>query len=138
MKIFSERRARKILDDGAEKADEQQLQATLQQRQHILEKVLNSPSLAPYLSQVRTLFNLIQDYVRGDYRETPWWSLGAVATALGYILMPLDAIPDFIPIAGFLDDALVLKICLDMVARDLEQYRLTRNSKEADTTEQQP
>lgn len=130
MKFFSERRARKILDDGARQTDETQLQKTLQQRQRILDKVLTSPSLAPYLNQVRTLFRLIQDYLRGDYREIPWWSLGAAATALGYILMPLDAIPDFIPIAGFLDDALVLKICLDMIARDLQNYRLARGDNE--------
>ncbi len=79
---------------------------------------------------MKTLFQLVQDYARGNYREIPWWSIGAVITALGYILMPLDSIPDFIPVAGYLDDALVLKLCLDMIARDLQQYRLNKDEAE--------
>ena len=131
MKFFSERRARRILKDGADGADREQLEDTLKNRQRILDKVIANSSLAPYLSQVKTLFQLIQDYVRGNYREIPWWSIGAVATALSYILMPLDGIPDVIPVAGYLDDAVVLKLCLDMISRDLQQYRL---SKEDDHT----
>ena len=82
----------------------------------------NNASLAPYINQVKILFNLVQDYVKGDYREVPWWSLGSISTALLYILMPMDALPDYIPVAGFLDDAVVLKLCLDMVAKDLTKY----------------
>lgn len=130
MKFFSERRARKILEDGADDAQQEQLEATLKNRRRILDKVLTNASLAPYLEQVKTLFQLVQDYARGNYREIPWWSIGAVITALGYILMPLDSIPDFIPVAGYLDDAVVLKLCLDMIARDLQQYRLNKDEAE--------
>jgi len=130
MKFFSERRARKILEDGADDAQQEQLEATLENRRRILDKVLTNASLAPYLEQVKTLFQLVQDYARGNYREIPWWSIGAVITALGYILMPLDSIPDFIPVAGYLDDAVVLKLCLDMIARDLQQYRLSKDEAE--------
>ncbi|MBM7422679.1 YkvA family protein [Spongiibacter marinus] len=130
MKFFSERRARKILEDGADDAQQEQLEATLTNRRRILDKVLTNASLAPYLEQVKTLFQLVQDYARGNYREIPWWSIGAVITALGYILMPLDSIPDFIPVAGYLDDAVVLKLCLDMIARDLQQYRLSKDEAE--------
>lgn len=130
MKFFSERRARKILEDGADDAQQEQLEITLKNRRRILDKVLTNASLAPYLEQVKTLFQLVQDYARGNYREIPWWSIGAVITALGYILMPLDSIPDFIPVAGYLDDAVVLKLCLDMIARDLQQYRLSKDEAE--------
>ncbi len=130
MKFFSERRSRKILEDGADDAQQEQLEATLKNRRRILDKVLTNASLAPYLEQVKTLFQLVQDYARGNYREIPWWSIGAVITALGYILMPLDSIPDFIPVAGYLDDAVVLKLCLDMIARDLQQYRLSKDEAE--------
>ena len=72
MKWFSARRAKKILDDGASQADEQQLEDTLAERQKILDKVVQSRRLAPYLNQVSILFQLMQDYVRGNYREIPW------------------------------------------------------------------
>ncbi|MFT5889790.1 MAG: uncharacterized membrane protein YkvA (DUF1232 family) [Zhongshania sp.] len=123
MWFFSNKRAKHILDDGAAELNAQDLDRAINNRQRILEKVLTSATLAPYISQVKILLTLIQDYVKGEYREIPWWSLGSIATALLYILMPLDALPDFIPITGYLDDAVVLKLCLDMVSKDLTSYR---------------
>ncbi|MBB5187446.1 uncharacterized membrane protein YkvA (DUF1232 family) [Zhongshania antarctica] len=122
MLFFSKKRAKHVLDEGAAELDDATLQKTLSNRQGILNRVTNNASLAPYISQVKILFNLVQDYVKGDYREVPWWSLGSISTALLYILMPMDALPDYIPVAGFLDDAVVLKLCLDMVTKDLTKY----------------
>jgi len=122
MLFFSKKRAKHVLDEGAAELDDATLQKTLSNRQGILNRVTNNASLAPYINQVKILFNLVQDYVKGDYREVPWWSLGSISTALLYILMPMDALPDYIPVAGFLDDAVVLKLCLDMVAKDLTKY----------------
>ncbi|WP_373089837.1 YkvA family protein [Zhongshania sp.] len=122
MLFFSKKRAKHVLDEGAAELDDATLQKTLSNRQGILNRVANNASLAPYVSQVKILFNLVQDYVKGDYRAVPWWSLGSISTALLYILMPMDALPDYIPVAGFLDDAVVLKLCLDMVAKDLTKY----------------
>ena len=130
MQIFSKNRAKKVLDEGAAELSESEINYALSNRERIINKVLKNASLAPYISQVKTLFSLLQDYVKGDYREIPWWSLGSVVTALLYILLPLDAVPDIIPIAGFLDDAVVLKLCLDMVSKDLEKYNKTfKNNK---------
>ena len=126
MLFFSKERAKLVLDEGAAELDEATLQKTLSNRQRIINMVSDNAALAPYISQVSTLFNLVQDYVKGEYREIPWWSLGSITAALLYILMPMDALPDFIPIAGFLDDAVVLKLCLDMVAKDLESYRIKK------------
>ncbi|AMO68259.1 hypothetical protein DOK_04633 [gamma proteobacterium BDW918] len=122
MLFFSKKRAKHVLDEGAAELDDATLQKALSNRQGILNRVTNNASLAPYINQVKILFNLVQDYVKGDYREVPWWSLGSISTALLYILMPMDALPDYIPVAGFLDDAVVLKLCLDMVAKDLTKY----------------
>ena len=40
--------------------------------------------------------------------KTPIWVKGTVAAALAYFIMPLDAIPDIIPLIGMSDDASVL------------------------------
>ena len=40
--------------------------------------------------------------------ETPWPAKFLLWLAVGYILSPLDLIPDFIPIIGHLDDAVIV------------------------------
>ena len=40
-----------------------------------------------------------------------------VLVALGYLLFPLDLIPDFLPVIGQLDDALVVAVVLRAVVR---------------------
>lgn len=37
-------------------------------------------------------------------KVTPLWAKAAVIAALGYLIVPLDAIPDFFPVAGLTDD----------------------------------
>ena len=48
--------------------------------------------------------------------ETPVWAKGVVYAALAYFILPTDAIPDFIPGAGYGDDLTVLAAALVTVA----------------------
>lgn len=49
-------------------------------------------------------------------RDTPAWAKTVIASALGYFILPADAIPDLIPAAGYSDDLGVLASALAMVA----------------------
>ncbi len=46
-------------------------------------------------------------------RGTRWWLLGL----LGYLLLPIDLVPDFLPVIGFADDAIVVAIVLRFAIR---------------------
>lgn len=48
--------------------------------------------------------------------DTPAWAKAVIVAALGYLIMPLDLIPDFKPIVGFVDDAAMLVKALAIVA----------------------
>lgn len=48
--------------------------------------------------------------------ETPKWAKTVIYGALGYFVLPLDTIPDFIPVAGFTDDFGALTSAIIVVA----------------------
>jgi len=55
-----------------------------------------------------------------------WKTKTSVLAALGYFISPLDAIPDFTPGAGYMDDALVVAYVLHRLAGDVAAYRRYR------------
>ncbi len=48
--------------------------------------------------------------------ETPRWARATVYGALAYFIVPLDAVPDLAPVAGFTDDLSVLVLAVGTVA----------------------
>jgi uncharacterized membrane protein YkvA (DUF1232 family) len=42
--------------------------------------------------------------------RTPWYARVVAAAVVGYTLSPLDLIPDFIPVVGYLDDLIVVPL----------------------------
>jgi len=42
--------------------------------------------------------------------RTPWYAKLVTACAVGYVFSPIQLIPSFIPVIGFLDDFLILSI----------------------------
>lgn len=44
------------------------------------------------------------------HAQTPWYAKWLAVAVVAYAFSPIDLIPDFIPVLGFLDDALLLPI----------------------------
>ena len=51
------------------------------------------------------------------HAQTPLLAKAACAVAVGYALSPIDLIPDFIPVLGYADDAIVVAIALRFATR---------------------
>src|SRR5882724_3065460 len=49
-------------------------------------------------------------------RNTPTQVKATLAGAIAYFVLPIDAIPDVLPVIGFTDDAAVLAIALNLAA----------------------
>lgn len=49
--------------------------------------------------------------------RTPWYAKALGAFVVAYALSPIDLIPDFIPVLGFIDDALLLPALIWLAVR---------------------
>ena len=49
-------------------------------------------------------------YLASKDRRTPWRAKAIIALVIGYALSPVDLIPDWIPLVGFLDDLVVVPL----------------------------
>ena len=50
-------------------------------------------------------------------RRVPWWAKALLPVLAVYLVMPIDLIPDFIPIIGYLDDLVVLLLVATLLFR---------------------
>ena len=50
-------------------------------------------------------------------RETPWTAKLCAAVTVAYALSPIDLIPDFIPVLGYLDDLIILPALVALTVR---------------------
>ena len=85
-------------------------------------KTLDVTAFHENLSYLKAMLRLLRAYYRSDYREVPWKSLVAITGAVAYVVSPVDLIPDWIPVAGLLDDAAVVAFVLKRVKGDLDAY----------------
>ncbi|MGI5924462.1 MAG: YkvA family protein [Lentisphaeria bacterium] len=78
---------------------------------------------------VQLAWSMLIDYKNGEYREIPWKTIAAFGFAMAYLISPLDLVPDFIPIAGLLDDAALFALFFKSYADDFKKYCEWKKSK---------
>ena len=49
--------------------------------------------------------------------EVPWYAKVGAALVVGYALSPIDLIPDFIPVLGYLDDLILVPLGVIVVMK---------------------
>ena len=61
--------------------------------------------------------------------RTPWLARGLALLVAAYALSPIDLIPDFIPVLGYLDDLVIVPLGLVLVLRLLPE-EVKRSARE--------
>jgi uncharacterized membrane protein YkvA (DUF1232 family) len=82
----------------------------------------NKGPLADVWNSLKALFRMFQAYMRRDYTKVPWGSIVLAVVAIIYFVSPLDLLPDWIPLAGFIDDAAVIGFVLKAIQNDLNAF----------------
>lgn len=80
-------------------------------------------NLSAFIDDVKIFFMMIKDFFTRKYTQVPVGTIIAIVCTLLYILAPIDVIPDWLPVAGYLDDAGVLGLCLNFVKNDVDKYK---------------
>ena len=78
--------------------------------------------VSDFFEKVKTLLRLLRAYINGNYRQIPWKSLLMIIGSLIYFMMPLDLIPDFIPLTGFADDIAIIFLVFNSINEDIEAF----------------
>ena len=109
----SSQKAAKLFDDSGKIA--QFIQRAEKKFKRILEK-------ENVFSTLPTLLAIIKSYLKKEYCKFPVASIITILGALIYVVTPIDAISDLIPVVGYFDDAAVIQFCLDKLHKEIAEY----------------
>lgn len=95
-----------------------------------LRPLTNIPFIGDTIADVQDLIAMLDDYYHGRYTKVPAVVIAGTAAIVAYLASPIDLIPDNIPILGFIDDALVINLVIELcIDKELERYRAWRTQQ---------
>ena len=94
-----------------------------QEKDKTLDKIKNASALSGLFDNIRTSYDMVSDSVTGKYKGVAKSTLALLAGGLAYLALPLDLVPDFIPVAGWVDDAAVLAWIFKRCADEFQKYK---------------
>ena len=80
------------------------------------------PTHPRLLRQAELAVRLLQDHAAGQCPQIPYYTVCLLAVAVLYFVDPLDVIPDWIPVVGATDDALVFELAFALARPGVERY----------------
>ena len=68
----------------------------------------------------------------------PWYGRAMAVCVVGYALSPIDLIPDFIPVLGYLDDLILIPLGIALVLRTIPPQVMAECRAKAEAAEGKP
>ncbi len=72
-------------------------------------------------------------YLAYQDRRTPWYARLIAVCVVGYLFSPIDLIPDFIPVLGYLDDLVLVPIGIALAVKLIPREVLAECQAKAET-----
>ena len=90
------------------------------------DEIRKAKKLARFLGEFSENFlvvvRLVEAVIKGEYQiET--WNLVKLIGAIMYVILPVDAVPDAIPVLGFTDDIAVVAEILKSMADIINEFK---------------
>lgn len=76
-----------------------------------------------FVEDLKLLIRLVRAWANGSYKDVPVTTIVLAVAAIIYFVSPVDFIPDWIPVFGYSDDALVVAFVISAIRGDLEKFR---------------
>ena len=94
---------------------------------HLLDEALkkaerNKNVLENIWTDLQALIRLTKAWLKNEYTQTPWQTIVFAIAGIIYFVNPFDIVPDFIPGAGYLDDATVIGFVIKSIRREIKQF----------------
>jgi uncharacterized membrane protein YkvA (DUF1232 family) len=77
-------------------------------------------------------------YLAARDPRVPWYAKFLAMAVAGYALSPIDLIPDFIPVIGYLDDLIIVPLGIWLVISLIPDDVMAECRTKADAAEQRP
>lgn len=82
---------------------------------------------ADVASKLKIITRIIPAWKDGKYTDISYTSIFICAAILMYVISPIDLFPDFIPIIGGLDDAILVSVLIKTVDKEIERFLIWEN-----------
>jgi uncharacterized membrane protein YkvA (DUF1232 family) len=76
-----------------------------------------------FIDDLKLLIRLVRAWAKGDYKDVPITTIILAVAAIIYFVAPIDAIPDWILVVGYVDDAAVIAFVIASIKNDLTAFR---------------
>ena len=100
-------------------------------------KLLSDPrvrrEVGGFFGKITLFIEMVKEYFQGNYREIPVKTITSIIAALIYLASPVDAIPDFIVVIGFVDDISVIAYVFRALNEDIESFKTWKEEKDRDS-----
>lgn len=79
-------------------------------------------NLADKASDFKLLLQMAKDTLAGRYKMDVW-NLSVIVGTIIYVISPVDAIPDIIPVLGWVDDVTIVGYAVNRLAEEMKKYK---------------
>lgn len=127
-------RAKVLYLEKAEKLSQSnsKLSHLLENANEKLKKFSENPQIKEAKAHVDIITRMVKFHINGVYRISNK-TLAILAMGLVYFITPIDLIPDFIPVIGYVDDLSVLVAVIKALQEDIHKFMAWENARDVPT-----